>query len=164
MKSFAHADQDEKAPGDINRALADTLVVAQSEYKSVATVDTDYGPLPPLLCFQGRLNQVFLNLIVNAAHAIGETKRGDGLIRVVSRSDGVAVTVTIGDNGGGIPAKIQHQVFDPFFTTKAVGKGTGQGLSLARDIVTAHGGTLSFETRPGDGTDFIVRLPLSGAC
>jgi len=163
MKSFAHADQDEKAPGDINRALADTLVVAQSEYKSVATVDTDYGELPPLLCFQGRLNQVFLNLVVNAAHAIGETKRADGLIRVVSRCDGVAVTVTIGDNGGGIPAKIQHQVFDPFFTTKPVGKGTGQGLSLARDIVSAHGGTLSFETTPGEGTDFIVRLPLSGA-
>ena len=155
MKSFAHADQDEKAPGDINRALADTLIVAQSEYKSVATVHTDYGELPALLCFQGRLNQVFLNLIVNAAHAIGETKRTDGLIRVMSRCDGVAVTVMIGDNGGGIPAKIQHQVFDPFFTTKPVGKGTGQGLSLARDIVAAHGGSLSFETRPGEGTDFI---------
>jgi signal transduction histidine kinase len=162
MKSFAHADQDEKAAGDINRALADTLIVAQNEYKSVASVHTDFGELPPLLCFQGRLNQVFLNLIVNAAHAIGETKRADGLIRVVSRYDGVAVIVTIGDNGGGIPLKIQHQVFDPFFTTKPVGKGTGQGLSLARDIVATHGGTLSFESSPGEGTDFIVRLPLSG--
>jgi len=163
MKSFAHADQDEKAAGDINRALSDTLIVAQNEYKSVATVHTEFAELPPLLCFQGRLNQVFLNLIVNAAHAIGETKRSDGLIRVASRCDGVAVIVTIGDNGGGIPLKIQHKVFDPFFTTKPVGKGTGQGLSLARDIVATHGGTLSFETRPGEGTDFIVRLPLSGA-
>ncbi|HEY3255553.1 MAG TPA: ATP-binding protein, partial [Polyangiaceae bacterium] len=146
-----------------NRALADTLIVAQNEYKSVATVQTDFGELPLLHCFQGRLNQVFLNLIVNAAHAIGDTKRADGLIRVVSRCDGEAVTVVIGDNGGGIPLKIQHQIFDPFFTTKPVGKGTGQGLSLARDIVATHGGTLSFETRPGEGTDFIVRLPLAGA-
>lgn len=160
MKSFAHVDQDEKALGDINRALADTLIVAQNEYKAVAKVETDLGPLPPFLCFQGRLNQVFLNLIVNAAHAIGETRRSDGLIRVVSRCDAGVVTVTISDNGSGIPLKIQHQVFDPFFTTKPVGKGTGQGLSLARDIVTAHGGTLSFETRPGEGTDFFVRLPL----
>jgi signal transduction histidine kinase len=163
MKSFAHVDQDEKAAGDINRALADTLIVAQNEYKSLAKVERDFGQLPPLLCFQGRLNQVFLNLIVNAAHAIGEAKRSEGLIRVVSRCDGVAVTVTISDNGGGIPLNIQHQVFDPFFTTKPVGKGTGQGLSLARDIVTAHGGTLTFETRPGQGTDFFIRLPLSGA-
>ena len=163
MKSFAHADQDEKAAGDINRALSDTLIVAQAEYKAVATIQTDFGELPPLSCFQGRLNQVFLNLIVNAAHAIGETKRKDGVIRVVSRCDGVAVTVLIGDNGGGIPLKIQHQVFDPFFTTKPVGKGTGQGLTLARDIIATHGGTLSFETKPGEGTDFIVRLPLSGA-
>lgn len=163
MKSFAHVDQDEKAAGDINRALADTLIVAQNEYKTVAKVERDFGPLPPLLCFQGRLNQVFLNLIVNAAHAIAETRRSDGLIRVVSRCDGAAVIVTISDNGAGIPANIQHQVFDPFFTTKPVGEGTGQGLSLARDIVTAHGGTLTFETRPGEGTDFFVRLPLSVA-
>lgn len=163
MKSFAHVDQDEKALGDINRALADTLIVAQNEYKSVAKIETDFGQLPPISCFQGRLNQVFLNLIVNAAHAIAETKRADGLIRIVSRCDGVTISVTISDNGGGIPLKIQHQVFDPFFTTKPVGKGTGQGLSLARDIVASHAGTLSFETRPGDGTDFIVRLPVSGA-
>jgi len=163
MKSFAHVDQDEKTAGDINRALADTLIVAQNEYKSVATVETDFGQLPPLLCYPGRLNQVFLNLIVNAAHAIGDTKRQDGLIRVVSRCDAGTLTVTISDNGGGIPFKIQHQVFDPFFTTKPVGKGSGQGLSLARDIVASHGGTLTFETRPGQGSDFFVRLPLSGA-
>jgi len=162
MKSFAHVDQDEKASGDINRALADTLIVAQNEYKSVAKIETDFGQLPPISCFQGRLNQVFLNLIVNAAHAIAETKRSDGVIRIVSRCDAEAITVTISDNGGGIPLKIQHQVFDPFFTTKPVGKGTGQGLTLARDIVASHSGALSFETRPGEGTDFFVRLPLSG--
>lgn len=111
----------------------------------------------PLLCFQGRLNQVFLNKIVNAAQAVGTTKRKDGLIRVISRCDGVAVTVTISDNGGGIPPKIQHQVFDPFFTTKPVGKGRGQGLSLACDIVASHGGTLSFEA--GWGTHGLLRAP-----
>jgi len=159
MKSFAHTDRDEKALADINRALTDTLIVAQSEYKSVAAIQTDLGELPPFLCFQGRLNQVFLNLIVNAAHAIGEAKRADGLIRVVTRCDDRAVTVTIGDNGLGIPLRIQHQVFDPFFTTKPVGKGTGQGLPLARDIVAAHGGTLTFRTTPGEGTEFFVCLP-----
>ena len=163
MKSFAHEDQDEKTGADINCCLADTLMVAQSEYKSIATVETDLGELPAVTCFPGRLNQVFLNLIVNAAHAVAERGHGDGKIRLTSRSDGEVVTVTISDNGAGIPLHVQHKVFDPFFTTKPVGKGTGQGLSLARDIIVdAHGGTLSFETVPGSGTTFSVRLPVNG--
>jgi PAS domain S-box-containing protein len=164
MKSFAHVDHDEKAIGDINQAVRDTLMVAQSEYKSVATAETDLGALPPVICFLGRLNQVFLNLVVNAAHAIAEAKpAGGGKIRVASCAEGNVVSVTISDNGAGIPEAIQHKVFDPFFTTKAVGKGTGQGLSLARGIVVdAHGGTLSFETAPGQGTTFQIRLPVDG--
>lgn len=161
MKSFAHAGQDEMAPGDLNRALADTLIVAQSEYKAVATAQTDLGDIPQVMCFLGRLNQVFLNLIVNAGHAIAESKRSGGTIRVASRHDGECVVVTISDNGSGIPEHVQHKVFDPFFTTKPVGKGSGQGLALARDIVTAHGGTLTFETVPGEGTSFFIRLPVS---
>jgi len=164
MKSFAHVDHDEKAIGDINQAIRDTLMVAQSEYKSVASVETDLGALPPVICFLGRLNQVFLNLVVNAAHTIAEVKQpSDGKIRVATRAQGNVVSVTISDNGAGIPEAIQHKVFDQFFTTKPVGKGTGQGLSLARGIVVdAHGGTLSFETAPGQGTTFQIRLPVDG--
>jgi signal transduction histidine kinase len=164
MKSFAHVDQDEMVPGDINQAIRDTLMVAQSEYKAVAVAETDLGELPAVLCFPGRLNQVLLNLVVNAAHAIGEAKPDlGGKIRVSSSASNGVVTITVSDNGGGIPDTIRHKVFDPFFTTKPVGKGTGQGLSLARSIVVdAHGGTLSFETEPGRGTSFIIRLPIEG--
>src|SRR5450432_29041 len=164
MKSFAHVDHDEKATGDINQALRDTLMVAQSEYKSVATVQTDLGELPPVICFPGRLNQVFLNLLVNAAHAIADAKpTAGGKICVASRAEDNVVIVTISDNGGGIPEAIQDKVFDQFFTTKAVGKGTGQGLSLARGIVVeAHGGTLLFKTTQGQGTAFEIRLPVDG--
>jgi signal transduction histidine kinase len=164
MKSFAHVDDQEKTTGDINQAIRDTLTVAQNEYKSVAAVDTDLGDLPAVVCFPGRLNQVLLNLIVNAAHAVADAKReSGGKIRVSSRARDGVVAVTIADNGVGIPVPIQRRIFDPFFTTKAVGKGTGQGLSLARSIVVdAHGGTLSFETEPGEGTAFTIRLPIDG--
>jgi signal transduction histidine kinase len=164
MKSFAHIDDQEKTTGDINQAIRDTLTVAQNEYKSVAAVDTDLGDLPAVVCFPGRLNQVLLNLIVNAAHAVADAKReSGGKIRVSSRARDGVVAVTIADNGVGIPVPIQRKIFDPFFTTKPVGKGTGQGLSLARSIVVdAHGGTLSFETEPGEGTAFTIRLPIDG--
>jgi PAS domain S-box-containing protein len=165
MKSFAHADQDEKTQNDINRTLADTLTVAQNEYKSVATVETDYGELPSVLCFSGKLNQVFLNLIVNAAHAIQDAARPSlGVIRVSSRLvEDDCVEVRIADDGCGIPEDIGHRVFDQFFTTKEVGRGSGQGLSLARTIVVdAHGGSIWFETSVGKGTTFVVRLPVSG--
>ena len=164
MKSFAHVDQDEKTTSDINQAIRDTLMVAQNEYKSVAVVATDLGEIPGVVCFPGRLNQVLLNLVVNAAHAVAEAKReGGGKIEVRSRAEDGVVAVTVSDNGVGIPPHIQRRVFDPFFTTKPVGKGTGQGLSLARSIVVdAHGGTLSFETEPGQGTAFTIRLPVDG--
>jgi signal transduction histidine kinase/HAMP domain-containing protein len=164
MKSFAHVDGDEKTIGDLNQAIRDTLMVAQSEYKSVAVVETDLAELPSVVCFPGRLNQVFLNLIVNAAHAIADAKReAGGKICVTSRLEEGVVAVTISDNGPGIPQHIRHKIFDPFFTTKAVGKGTGQGLAISRGIVVdAHGGTLSFETELGRGTAFTVRLPVDG--
>ncbi|MEP7048936.1 MAG: PAS domain-containing sensor histidine kinase [Pseudomonadota bacterium] len=164
MKSFAHVDQDEKVPGDVNQAIQDTLMVAQSEYKSHAVVETDLGGLPQIMCFPGRLNQVLLNLVVNAAHAIAEAKPAEGgKISVTSRGEDGVIAIRIADNGAGIPEAIQHKIFDQFFTTKPVGKGTGQGLSLARSIVVdAHGGTLSFTTEPGRGTAFTIRLPVDG--
>jgi signal transduction histidine kinase len=163
LKAFAHVDHGEAVAADLNRTLADTLIVAQSEYKHIARVETSYGDIPTVQCHVGKLNQVFLNLVVNAAHAIEDAGRaGQGLIRVGSRAveDGVEITIT--DNGCGIATDIQHRVFDQFFTTKAMGRGTGQGLSLARGIVVdMHRGTLGFETNVGVGTRFIIRLPVS---
>jgi len=162
LKAFAYQDQEEKVHADINRTLQDTLTVAQNEYKTVAVVETDFGSLPPVRCLPGRLNQVFLNLVVNAAHAIADAKRPSlGAIRVQSRVVDQVVEVRISDDGCGIPVAIQHRVYEQFFTTKEVGRGSGQGLSLVRRVVVEqHGGTVSFETAEGVGTTFIVRLPI----
>jgi PAS domain S-box-containing protein len=164
MKSFAHVDEDEATPADLNRAIEDTLVVSHSEYRNVAVVETSLAEIPPVRCWVGKLSQVFLNLIVNAAHAITDAGRaGSGVIRVASAVDGDSVVVTLGDNGCGIPEEIRTRVYDQFFTTKQVGRGTGQGLSLARRIIVdAHGGTLAFDSRVGEGTTFTIRLPIGG--
>ncbi len=164
MKEFAHPDQKEKVLADLNRALSTTLTVARNEYKYVADVETDLGELPLVPCLVGELNQVFLNLIVNAAHAIEAAlagTQGRGTIRVSTRREDDAVVIAVSDTGTGIPEEIRGRVFEPFFTTKEVGKGTGQGLAIARSVVVdKHGGKLTFETVPGRGTTFFVRLPL----
>jgi len=170
MKDFSHPDQGVRAPADLNRALDDTLIVARNELKYVADVVTDFDPqLPAVSCYLSDLNQVFLNLLVNAAHAIadvvgdGKSRQvtGKGTITVTTRREGDEVIVKIADSGTGIPPEIRDRVFDQFFTTKAVGKGTGQGLSIAHSVVVEkHGGSLTFETEVGKGTTFIIRLPL----
>jgi PAS domain S-box-containing protein len=164
MKEFAHPDQKEMAPADLNKALQTTLAIAKNEYKYVAEVTTEFGDLPSVVCHVGDLNQVFLNLIVNAAHAIGDVvgKGGSkGKIRIRTCSEGDMVRVDIADNGAGIPEVIRHRIFEPFFTTKGVGKGSGQGLAIARSIVTTkHRGSLTFESDVGKGTTFTIRLPV----
>jgi len=163
MKHFSHADQREMSQVDLNTAIASTLVIARSEYKDVADVETAYGEIPQVTCHGGQINQVVLNLVVNAAHAIADQVRkngGRGKIRVQTRVDGDSVVISIEDSGGGIPEGIRARIFDPFFTTKEVGRGTGQGLSIARNvIVKGHGGDLDFVTEIGKGTTFYVRLP-----
>ena len=165
MKEFSHADQTEKSRVDLNRAIRSTLVIASTEYKYVADVDMDLAPdLPHVLCHGGQVNQVVLNLVVNAAHAIGDKVRGTpdkGRISVRTRVDGDFVVISVSDTGGGIPEAIRKRIFDPFFTTKEVGKGTGQGLSIAHNVIKAHGGKLEFDTEPGKGTRFHVRLPVN---
>jgi two-component system NtrC family sensor kinase len=165
MKDFAHADQQEMGPTDLNRSIASTLVIARSEYKPVAEVETDYGQLPPVTCHASQINQVVLNLVVNAAHAIADKIKRSGAIgkiTVSTRVEGERVVIAISDTGGGIPEDIRARIFDPFFTTKEVGRGTGQGLSIARNvIVKAHGGELDFTTELGKGTTFYIRLPIS---
>jgi len=165
MKEFSHP-RTEQEPADLNRALATTLVVARNEYKYVADVETEFGDLPLVLCSLSDLNQVFLNLIVNAAHAIEEAQSAtseNGWIRIRTERDGDTVSISVGDSGPGISDAIRSRIFDPFFTTKGVGRGTGQGLTIARAIVEKHGGTLGFETALGSGTTFTVRLPIAAA-
>jgi two-component system NtrC family sensor kinase len=164
MKDFANADQSAVMTIDLNRKIASTLVVARSEYARVADVETDFAPLPPISCNSGQINQVILNLIVNSAHAIADvvgTTGARGKIKVRTAIDGDFVLISISDTGGGIPEHIRPRVFDPFFTTKEVGRGTGQGLSIAHNVVVkGHGGGIHFETELGRGTTFHVRLPM----
>jgi PAS domain S-box-containing protein len=164
MKDFAHPESKEMAAADLNKALLSTLTVARNELKYVSDVETDFGDMPLVVCNVGDLNQVFLNLLVNAAHAISDVVKGTGTkgkIRVRTVPEGKTVLITISDTGGGIPEAIRTRIFDPFFTTKEVGRGTGQGLAIARAVVVErHKGSLTFESEVGKGTTFCVRLPL----
>ena len=165
LKEFAHpGGPQDRAPADVNAAIETTLIVARNEYKFVADIKTDFGALPPVVCNVGDLGQVFLNLIVNAAHAIADVV-GDsgqrGLITIGTSVEGEDAVLAFSDTGCGIRPEIQDRIFDPFFTTKDVGRGTGQGLAIARTIVAErHGGTLTFASAVGQGTTFFVRLPL----
>ncbi|HTP29274.1 MAG TPA: ATP-binding protein [Anaeromyxobacteraceae bacterium] len=165
MKEFAHPDRRDMVATDLNRGIQATLEVARNEYKYVADVETDLGELPSVTCYAGDVNQVFLNIIVNAAHAIAEAEKatnGRGRIRISTRCEDDHVVVAVSDTGSGIPTSIRDKIFDPFFTTKEVGRGTGQGLAIARTIVEKHRGSIQFETEPGRGTTFFIRLPVDG--
>jgi signal transduction histidine kinase len=166
MKDFAHPDRKEMAQADLNQAISSTLIIAANEYKYVADVETGFSELPPVNCFAGEINQVVLNLIVNAAHAIGDVVKGTsakGKITVATRAHEDFVEIAISDTGRGIPVEARSRIFDPFFTTKEVGKGTGQGLAIARSVVVdKHGGSLTFDTELGKGTTFYIRLPVAG--
>jgi PAS domain S-box-containing protein len=165
MKEFSHPDTKGKMAVDLNRSIESTITVARNEWKYVADLETDFDPtLQSVSCLPGEFNQAILILIVNAAHAIADViaKGGPerGKIKVQTRKCADWDEVRIEDTGGGIPAAIRSRIFDPFFTTKEIGKGTGQGLAIARSvIVSKHGGTIHFETEEGKGTTFIIRLP-----
>jgi len=166
LKEFAHHDERAKSPADLNHSLETTLTIARNEYKYVADVETSWGDLPPVVCLVSELNQVFLNLILNAAQAIEDVvkKTGErGKIRISTKLEGASVRIDVEDSGGGIPPSIQDRIFEPFFTTKEVGKGSGQGLAIARSVVVdKHGGSLTFQSQKGFGTTFTVLLPISG--
>jgi signal transduction histidine kinase len=166
MKEFSHPGQEEKTAVDINKAVESTITVARNEWKYVADMVTDFDPaLPTVPCFPGELNQVILNLLINAAHAIADVvdqcPTGKGVIKVMTRRKEDWAEIQISDTGSGIPAEIRSRIFDPFFTTKAVGKGTGQGLAISHAvIVEKHGGSIDLDTEEGRGTTFTIRLPL----
>jgi signal transduction histidine kinase len=154
MREFSHPSSVEMTMVDINRAIESTALVSKNEWKYVADLTTDLAPdLPPVPCVAGEFNQVILNLIVNAAHAIADIVHGTeqkGSLRISTRRKDQFVEIRIIDTGAGIPKNIQSKVFDPFFTTKDVGKGTGQGLAIAHSvIVQKHHGSIRFETREG---------------
>jgi PAS domain S-box-containing protein len=164
MKDFSHPAVD-RTPIDINRAIASTITVATNEWKYVAEVKTEFDlDLPSVPVMPGMFNQVILNLIVNAAHAIADAAKAaahKGTITVSTRQVQRWAEVRVSDTGCGIPEAIRDRIFDPFFTTKPVGKGTGQGLAIAHDaIINKHRGAISVESAVGEGTTFIVRLPL----
>lgn len=166
MKNFSHPGKKEHTMADLNRCIQSTVIISKNEWKYIADLDLDLDEgLPEVRCNPGELNQVFLNLIVNACHAI-EEKMGNGagekgkiLIRTQSSPD--SIEIQIEDSGTGIPEQVVDRIFDPFFTTKEIGKGTGQGLSIAKSIVVQrHNGTIDVETLAGEGTRFVIRLPL----
>jgi len=167
MKEFSHPGGTEKSPVDLNHAITTTVTVARNEWKYVADVVTELDPnLPPVSCMVAEFNQVMLNLIINAAHAIADTKAGEngakGTITISTTQLTDAVRIAVHDTGTGIPEHIRSHVFEPFFTTKPVGKGTGQGLALAHTvIVQRHKGQIWFESKDGAGTTFFVQLPLA---
>ena len=165
MRDFAHPGSGGHEPIDLNAAVRNTLVVVRSEYRDVADVETDLADLPAVPANGSEINQVLINLLVNAAHSIADSGTGErGTIRIATRGLEDAVALSISDTGCGIPEDVRSRIFDPFFTTKEVGRGIGQGLAIAHTLVVErHGGSLTFETVPGAGTTFHVRLPIGGA-
>ncbi|GAB4137914.1 MAG: hypothetical protein Kow0040_24900 [Thermogutta sp.] len=168
MKEFAHPGGGTKQAVDLNRAVQNAVTVARNEWKYVADVELELDPsAPKVTCFPDDMNQVILNLIVNAAHAIAEKvgpdSKNKGTITVSTRLRGDWFELRVADTGTGIPEAIRCRIFDPFFTTKPVGKGTGQGLAIVHAVVVGkHGGTILVESEVGKGSEFIVRIPCRG--
>jgi PAS domain S-box-containing protein len=169
MKTFSHPGIAEKVAVDLRDAIESTLTISRSEWKHVAKIVTDFDPeLAEVPLLAAEFNQALLNLVVNAAHAItdalGPRSRSQGTITITTRRVAPWAEVRVSDTGTGIPEPVQRRIFDPFFTTKPPGKGTGQGLAIARSVVVEkHHGSLEFETAVGQGTTFIIRVPLEGA-
>jgi signal transduction histidine kinase len=156
VRNFAHAGSSARDPVDLNELLEQVLVMAGPRFRGHVELERAYGELPPVYCAAQQIKQVLLNLVVNAAQALGE----QGRVRVVTLLDESFVEVEVADDGPGIPSHIRERIFDPFFTTKAVGEGTGLGLGIALEIVHGHGGNILVDSEPGEGTRFRVRLPV----
>jgi len=156
LKTFSRSGEIEMCLADINQCIDSTINIVWNEIKYVATLNKEYGELPPLTCNPQQINQVCMNLLVNAAHAID----GQGTITVRTWAGEEAVFIAISDTGRGIPRENMKRIFDAFFTTKEVGKGTGLGLSISAEIVKKHGGTITVASEVGQGSTFTVRLPI----
>jgi two-component system, NtrC family, sensor kinase len=158
LKSFSRVDDAQANYVDLNDCLESTVTIAWNELKYKTTLKRDYGELPAVKCLPQQLNQVFLNILVNAAHAI--EKQGE--VTISTRQEGEQVAISIHDTGSGIPPEIRDRIFEPFFTTKEVGKGTGLGLSISYDIIKKHNGSIEVESSAETGTTFTIKLPIEG--
>jgi two-component system NtrC family sensor kinase len=156
LKSFSRVDESEYKPADLNECIRSTINIVWNEIKYKATLKKELGEIPRTRCYPQQMNQVFMNLLVNAAHAIEQ----QGVITVRSWEEDGYVCVTVADTGQGIPEANLNRIFEPFFTTKEVGKGTGLGLSITYDIVKKHNGEITVRSEPGKGTVFTVRIPV----
>ena len=157
LKEFSHVDQEERKPTDLNCGLESTLNIVWNELKYKATVEKDYGEIPQITCYPMELNQVFMNLLVNAVQAIEE----QGTITIRTYQEDGHVCVAISDTGTGMSPEVQKRIFEPFYTTKEVGQGTGLGLSMVYNIVKKHEGEILLHSREGLGTTFIIKIPLA---
>jgi len=164
MKELAHPGSGSKASTDVNSLVDTALTVTRNTYKTVANVEMELGNIPQALTYKNELCQVLINLVVNSAHAIesaNESRDAFGLIRIKTEHKDSSIYIYVTDNGCGIPEVVLGKIFDPFFTTKGVGKGTGQGLAIARaTIVDKHGGQLIVDSVVGQGTTFTIILPV----
>jgi signal transduction histidine kinase len=159
LKDFSHVDANPDWQFvSLNQGIDSTLNVVNNELKYKADVIKDYGDLPPVQCMPSQINQVVMNLVVNAAHAMGPER---GKITVRTGTRGEQVWIEVSDTGSGIPAHVLPRIFDPFYTTKPVGKGTGLGLSLSYGIIQKHHGNIEVQTELGKGTTFLVTLPIN---
>jgi two-component system, NtrC family, sensor kinase len=157
LKTISRIDGAEPRRVDLNEHLRDTLKLTQAEFRKRVAVETDFGELPEVECYPQMLNQVFLNLLVNAGQAI----EGEGRITVRTRAEDGGVHITISDTGQGMTPVQQAKAFEAGYTTKPVGEGTGMGLAISREIIEEkHGGSIAFESAPGAGTTFHIRIPL----
>ena len=167
MKEYSHPGSGALVGVDLNAALETVVTVASNEWRYVARIERDYDPeLPEVACLPGEINQVFLNLIINAAHAVSEVvgDAGTGCITLRTRARGPYAEIAVEDSGPGVPPELADKIFEPFFTTKGVGKGTGQGLAIAHNVVVnKHGGSIHVEPAASGGATFIIRLPLEPA-
>jgi len=159
LKDFAHPGDRELKYADINRNLDSTLNIVWNELKYKATVNKEYGDLPQVECYPQQLNQVFMNLLVNASQAM--EKQGE--INLTTRAVDGHVEIKVSDTGVGIPKESLSKIFDPFFTSKDVGKGTGLGLNIAYNIIQKHKGTIEVDSTVGAGTTFTIRIPADEA-
>jgi len=159
LGNFSRSDAQEMKPTSVHEGIDSTLKLLYNQYKNRIAVVKEYGDVPPIVCYLGQLNQVFMNILVNAVHAIGKD-RTDGEIRISTALEGNNVLVKIRDNGVGMTEEVKRKIFDPFFTTKDAGAGTGLGLSITFSVIEKHQGSISVESTPGVGTEFSIRLPI----
>jgi PAS domain S-box-containing protein len=163
LRTFSRSDNDKRVMIQLNDVIDNAVNIASAEIGDHVRIDRDYGELPPTEASESRLCQVFLNLLLNAVHAVGEPDGGGGLVSIRTRAAGNEVVIEIADDGHGIDPECFDHIFEPFFTTKPAGIGTGMGLTICQNFVHSHGGSIEAESTPDQGSRFIVRLPLRTA-